>query len=278
MGHRGQGYTPQKRSLPILERAWEHVQSVAYSVSLRWLFYRLLQDGYYKKDDYHRMDNLFIRVRKEFWGPWKPNTLTDETREMIRSSGGDKSEEYFFEALIEVGVQCNLDHWYEQEAFICMMYEAKAMTGQFRQYAPGLTLIPFGGNPSLDYKWTIAKYFMSMSTKYGIPVRVFYFGDCDKAGETILAGAMKDIEEWCDVDFEITHVGLTREQAEGFGVPENFEKPGDYQWEALKDDQASSLITPIYRLVDMDIKSDTYHRERIAEKRVLEVLREGLAA
>jgi len=265
-------YTPNGQSLLILERAWEHVQSVTYNVSLRWLFYRLLQDGFYKgKADYHIMAQLFIKVRKKFWGPWKPNLLADETREMIQYVAGDESETYFFESLINNGVSCNLDHWYHQESFICLMYEAKAMTGQFRQYAPGITLIPFGGNPSLDYKWTIAKYFEHLSYKYNIPLLVYYFGDCDEAGELILKAALKDIEEWCDVEFEITHVGLTREQAEAFKVPENVDKPGEYQWEALTDEQASSLIKPITDLVDANIKFSVSRKERRAEQRVLEV-------
>lgn len=46
-------YKPHGKTARILDRAWELVQSVAYAVSMRWVFYRLLQAGYYStKDDY----------------------------------------------------------------------------------------------------------------------------------------------------------------------------------------------------------------------------------
>lgn len=41
------GWTPRDSSREILDRAMVHVRSVPYIVSLRWLFYRLLQDGLY---------------------------------------------------------------------------------------------------------------------------------------------------------------------------------------------------------------------------------------
>ncbi len=42
-------YEPQKQCAPILNAAMAHIQSVPYKVTLRWLFYRLLQEGVYKK-------------------------------------------------------------------------------------------------------------------------------------------------------------------------------------------------------------------------------------
>ncbi|GAJ17797.1 unnamed protein product, partial [marine sediment metagenome] len=46
-------YEPRKEQADILDRAEEHIRSVPYRVTARWLFYRLLQDGiYHGKDAY----------------------------------------------------------------------------------------------------------------------------------------------------------------------------------------------------------------------------------
>lgn len=46
-------YNPRGETETILDRAWDLVQGVPYKVSARWVFYRLLQEGFYsKKSDY----------------------------------------------------------------------------------------------------------------------------------------------------------------------------------------------------------------------------------
>jgi hypothetical protein len=82
-------WKPQGKNKIILDQAWAHIQSVPYQVGLRWLFYRLLQDGLYrKKEDYHhQMGPLFSAARKNFYGPWNPGTLADETRSLEIEGG-----------------------------------------------------------------------------------------------------------------------------------------------------------------------------------------------
>ena len=129
-------WKPQQKSLIILERAWEHIQSVPYRVGLRWLFYRLLQDGLYtKKGDYHsKMVPLFSDARKAFYRRWRPDTLADETREMEKGGYGYDGPETWYEALA-TGISASFDKWSTQPYYLIIMYEAKAMSGQFRQYA-----------------------------------------------------------------------------------------------------------------------------------------------
>lgn len=46
-------YKPQLVQATLLDRAYELVESVPYKVTARWLFYRLLQESFFKhKDDY----------------------------------------------------------------------------------------------------------------------------------------------------------------------------------------------------------------------------------
>lgn len=57
-GGKIRGWKPQGKTAPILDRAMEHIKSVEYKVSARWVFYRLLQEGHYSdKNDYK---NKFI--------------------------------------------------------------------------------------------------------------------------------------------------------------------------------------------------------------------------
>lgn len=47
--------------------------------------------------------------------------------------------------------------------------------------------------------------------------------------------------------------GLTVEQARRYGLPENFERPGQWQWEALSDAQAREIIQGALELyLDLD--------------------------
>ena len=62
-------YKPYKKGREILNRAMEHIKSVDYKVSLRWVFYRLLQEGYYNKKDYQSWVQASSRARHAFFRP-----------------------------------------------------------------------------------------------------------------------------------------------------------------------------------------------------------------
>ena len=52
-------YKPHGKSKLTLDRAMGYIQAVPYRVTLRWLFYRLLQDGTYSsKQDYGQLKPL----------------------------------------------------------------------------------------------------------------------------------------------------------------------------------------------------------------------------
>ena len=237
-------YNPHGKTEKILAAAWEHLQSVPYKPSARWLFYRLLQDGFYsKKGDYK---NQFIPVlssaRKEFYGPWRPDSLIDEGRTPLVRASGDPTVDDWAHGVEQYGIRCELDHFHEQAAYVLLLYEANAMTSQFEHYTERVDLFPCGGQPSIPYKWDIAKHIEQAAGKYDKPVTVLYFGDYDEAGENIEQAALTDIEAWCRVPFESVRCGLNDGDGERFGIPENPEKPGEYQWEALDDATAGRLI------------------------------------
>lgn len=79
-------YKPQKKTADMLDRAWEMVENAPYDVTARWLFYGLLQEGYYStKGDYkNRFMKALSKARHSFYKKWRPNTLVDGTREAVR--------------------------------------------------------------------------------------------------------------------------------------------------------------------------------------------------
>ena len=250
------------REKKILDTGWAHVQSVPYKVSLRWLFYRLLQDGFYKtKGDYkNNFTKLFSRARHTEQGGWRPNTLEDEGRAVIVHAGGVSTEEEAIEAMrANVGDASNVawDHFFNQENYIELWFEANAMTSQFEHYSSDIDLVPMGGTASIPYKYKLARRIEAAAERYGKPIRILYFGDEDEAGHVIQATIEKDVRRWTEAEFEITWCGLTKEQAKRYRIPENFEKKG-YQWEALPDKGAREIITKaVGKYIDTDVIEET---------------------
>jgi len=245
---------PDPKIQKILNTALDHVRSVPYDVSLRWVFYRLYQEGIYKeKEDYNKFEYLCSRARHTGWNGWQPDTLADETREAIGRSYGYPNIKEALESFLSKNIDLELDHFYQQKHYVELWYEARAMTGQFRFYTAKIDLIPLGGMSSIPYKWNIAKRLERKDRKYKKPIVILYFGDEDLAGHRIKADIEEDVRTWCDVDFEIVWCGLTKDQAIEYGIPKSIEKEG-YQWEALDDESAAEIIkSSLYKYIDNSI-------------------------
>jgi hypothetical protein len=237
-------YKPTPEGEAILSAALGFVHSVPYNVTARWLFYRLLQTGVYSgKQDYkNRFLPLVTRARKAFHGGWTPATLADETREaIIGGDGYTDGRDWLERGVYSQG--CTLDKWEAQPYYVELWFEAAAMRGQFEHYTQHVTLRPFQGDPSLDFKWNTAKWLEQAARVYGKPMVVLYFGDLDPKGLQIPYSARDDVQAWCSSPFEFIRCGLNPGDEHTYNLPENIDKPGSYQWEALADADASSLIT-----------------------------------
>lgn len=234
---------PQKKQAAILDQAYALVESVPYTISARWLFYGLLQEGVYSgKADY---DNKFLplisKARKAFYKNWAPDTLADDTRTAIKRGGGWPDEASF---LLDVGrAKIQLDKWERQKNYVELWFEAKAMRAQFEHYTRHITLRPFGGDCSIPFKWQIASELEEAHERYGKPIKILYFGDLDPKGIQIPESAVRDIREWTSTPFEFIRAGLNPGDEVTYRIPENPDKPGSYQWEALSDEAARALIT-----------------------------------
>lgn len=269
-------YRPQKDTRLMLVRALQLVNSVPYQVSARWLFYRLLQEGYYSsKDDYA---NKFLKAvsaaRHAFYEGWRPDTLADETREAIRRGDGFDTPQDWITALSS-RLTCNLTMWHDQPYYVELWFEARAMRDQFEHYTQHLTLRPMGGQPSIPYKWETAKHLEQVYREYGKPIKILYFGDLDAAGGIISDTAEADVSKWCTAPFEFIRCGLTAQQVTRYNVPENIEKPGQYQWEALPDEAARDIITAS---VNPFVRHDAFLKVVSRQEHAAAWIRDKLAA
>jgi len=234
-------FEPQKHNKPILEGAMAHIKSVPYKVTLRWVFYRLLQDGLYrKKEDYNTFRRLQAQARKAFYEGWHPAIFADDTREFINQGDGWTDPLDFLADVKEFEFKEVV--WNSQEYYVEIWFEAGAMVAQFKYYAPDVPLFSFHGDCSIAPKWEAAKRLERASQEHDLPIVIFYFGDEDEKGMTIPESAVQDIRKWCDVPFEFTRAGLNLGDGKRLGLQESIDKPRAYQWEALSDEQARELI------------------------------------
>lgn len=279
MAYKNTGYTPNKEGQEILAAAWGFIQAVPYKVTTRWLFYQLLQAGYYrKKDDYkNKCVPLLSRARHNNYMGWRPNALVDDRREAIKRTGGNETVSEWVKYFSEGGFTCDLDHFYLQDTYLEIWFEAEAMSRQFEYYTDGITLRAFSGMPSISYKWEIAKDLEYLSERYDKPVIILYFGDYDTAGMTIPETSINDIKGWCKIGFDVVRCGLNKGDEERYNIPEQIDKPGAYQWEALSDPTAKELITTsVKRYLDLSI-IDMRRREGWKAAKLLDKYLEGFS-
>jgi len=259
-------YRPQKRVADILDWALQKVKSVPYEVSLRWLFYQVLQGKGLTKDSYKKFVSWTAIARKRFWNGWNPTTLVDDSREILYNGSGYATPRDWVESFKEYN--CILDKRSDQDSITVIMFEAHAMRAQFEHYgAPFfVTLIPFKGDASINLKWKIAKWLEQISETYRKPINTLYFGDLDPKGLEIPENAMRDIRSWCRVPFRYERIGLTQEQVDRWHMPDNPERPGQYQWEALSDAAAKELIEgTLTRMIDLTKIQAVIEREKAAK-------------
>jgi len=260
---------PTEEMNEFLDKALAHVKSVPYKPSLRWLFYRLLQDGLLSdKARYKSFTFNLSKYRKRFYRGWRPDTVVDDTRQIDWYGVGFMDKEDWVDSL-----SCILDKFKNQDYFVMIWFEAQAMIHQFKYYTEHIPLVAFKGDPSLYYKHKLSKAIESAADDYNKPIVILYFGDCDKKGKQIPESALRDIRKWCDTEFEFIHCGLTLEQAKKLNLPENPEKPGEYQWEALTDEQAKGIIEPYVKKYFKEVRVKEIEEK---EEDILEEVKEKL--
>jgi hypothetical protein len=243
MAYLNDGYRPNARNRAILEAAWQHVTSVPYAVTLRWLYYRIYQEGHYpdKRRGYNSFKDLLSRARHNGYGGWKPDTLADDTNSVVERGGGFDTPGAWLDAMKQ-RAECRLHRWEGQAYYAEVWIEARAMIRQFEYYTQGMKICPLGGQPSIPYKWELAQGIDAAADRYGLPIVILYFGDLDAGGEQIGQTVEDDVTRWAAAPFEFIRAALNPGDPERYSIPENPEAPGNYQWEAVDDPTAAAII------------------------------------
>lgn len=266
-------YKPSPEVARLLDLCLVKVKAVPYEVTLRWLFYRIMGPEAFGKHKYKDFKTWTSKARKASWNGWAPNTLVDDTRKVHLRGGGYHDSLSWVESFLDHS--CILEKFPTQKEIVVVAFEAAAMYRQFDYYAGPyyVPLIPFQGDAGIDHKWNAAKALEELA-KHGKPLRVLYFGDYDTKGRRIPESAFADIKAWCNAKFEWTWVGLTERQVRDYNLPENPEKPGEYQWEALEDPDAARLITSVLdEHVDLDAIREVQRKEVDATEKFRELLK-----
>lgn len=266
-GQANETYHPRPKTVTLLNAAMLSIRSVSYKVCPRWVFYRVLQQGLVSKRDIDKFNQTLSRARKHFWNGWTPDLLIDSVREC------------FWRGEFQLYFHLELDSISEQDCFVVVMFEARAMYQQFEHYTEPyrVSLIPSGGDASLPLKWEVAKKAESILQKYGKPTHFMFFGDCDQKDLDIYKAAFKDIVKWCHVPVTVERIGLTLEQAKTFNLPENPQRPKQFQWESLSDEQAASLIVPALEKYVHRVSPWLQTREQDLRNRCVHAIQEILA-
>ena len=297
-------YKPREKAVAdLLDFAWTHVRSVDYTVTARWLFYRMLQDGLLStKADYKRFLGYLSKARKRFYKGWRPWTLADDTRSAYLSSrrgwydlslrGGGFATPADWREALATEANCVLERWDGQPVYVEVWFEASAMQAQFLHHVnENVPLLSFKGDVSIPAKWAAAKRLYERWKLLGRPeLRVLYFGDLDDKGLMIPESARRDVEaflmrlvdmdpgvaprtkEWLMFSWGFQRVGLTPDQARDYRVPENPERPGSYQWEAIPDAGAAEIIGEVDTFLDFDAFDQVVAAEDVATREMREAL------
>ncbi len=275
-------YNPSMPVARVLKLALDEVNAVPYAVTARWVFYRLLQAAVLdKKGDYKRLLSYLSKARKQWYGGWQPDTLTDDSRSALVRGGGFMDGAGWARALAERS-SCNLDRWPSQKVYVEIWFEAAAMSAQFAFYAnDNIPLLAFHGDISIPAKWDAATRLVRRWRQMHAPIHVMYYGDLDEKGIQIPLSARDDVVQMMvDAfyriagrdeyerdrlallqDFSFTRIGLNDDQIAQYDIQENPERPGTYQWEGVPDDAAQELIGVANEAVDLDAFDSVSRRE-----------------
>lgn len=253
-------YNPTPAVARVLDAALTYIEAAPYAVGLRWVFYRLLQDGYLdSKEDYAKLKGWASTARKRFYNGWHPDTLVDEGRKIDSPlAPSDRKREL---TRLHNYVDIIPDLFEDQDEVPLLVFEAATMSGQFEYFAPWADRAAFRGDASIPHKWNIAKRCDALAERYDCkPIHILYFGDLDPKGLQIPKSAMADVFEWIEpgTDLYFTRCGINPGDASRFNLPEKSLKPGTYEWESLSSKDAGVLIREgLNQVVDLDrIESD----------------------
>jgi hypothetical protein len=192
----------------VLEHGAEIVRSYDTGVTLRQLWYRLVADGTLPnvQREYSALSSYTTDARR--WGDFP--ALVDRRRSISRPFHFDGLDD----AKTWLSERYRLDRTKGQKIALYVGCEKDALSALLEDWLNeyGIPVLIFGGQASEGYEREI-------DDDLGADGReslLLYLGDLDPAGEQI----QDHINEFTMFD-EVVRIGLTKEQADGWGLAEN---------------------------------------------------------
>lgn len=202
--------------------------------------------------------NYTSNARRRFYEGWTPDTFCDDSRSIIEAdflyfqSTGTVwnwiDDNLYIERTLEIPDPPYLGKFLAHQTIVEVWYEASANTDFFKTYTKRIILRPFGGQYSIEKKWQAYEQIRHYNQQWpDKDVHILYFGDLDPNGKQIPETAVENIRAWGEVkgepvNFEFHRVGLLEEHIKKFNLPDNPDKLGEFQWEAMSADNRKQLV------------------------------------
>lgn len=158
----------------------------------------------------------------------------------------------------------DLDPLTAQPRPVILWCEAAGMLAQLKRAGSpyGVDAIAGGGFDSITDKWKVVQLVRAA----GAPFEVLHVGDLDRHGESIFEVLSEDVpafDEW-QGNVSFTRIAVTPEQIRLHDLPEDFEKPGVVQAEALPPDVLAQIVDAAIReWLNLDLIAETKRRSAL---------------
>lgn len=245
-----------------------------WSLTVRQSYYQLLGTGRYAKSDglANRVSEHVTNARRAeghpLHIPWQ--AITDQSlveHDRPRWRGADE----WLDDMRSEAENFRLDRQQGQPTRMLLWCEAAGMVPMLGRTAEhyGVRVISTSG-----YDSTTTRHAEGVrARRMNVPLTVLHIGDLDDDGRKIFKAMAEDVSMWAQhVGGRATAVRLavTEEQMEQLGLPDDPEKPGKVQAEAIPPDVLSAIVREaIASRQNADILAETLEREEEQRNRLL---------
>lgn len=252
--------------LAILDR-----ERAYWPLSCRQVYYRLLGLGYPKSRQLAgRVSEHVSNARRAGVIPWA--AIYDSGETWARPQVWAGAEEFADSARAQAE-RLRLDRQAGQASRLLVWTEAKGIVPLLANVANdrGVPVLSTSG-----YDSTTVRHDVGMSTREGVPLIVLHVGDLDPHGLAIYDAAREDVVAWAASvggSAEFVRVAVTREQVAEYDLPDDPDKPGAVQAEALDVATLRGIVADaIASRQDAEIYADMLANEAAMQREALALI------
>jgi hypothetical protein len=231
-----------------------------WPLSVRQVYYRLLGIGYPKSAGLaDRVSTHLSNARRAGEIPWE--AIYDSGLSLTKPTTFASAENYA-EGVWEAARTLRLDRQVGQPVRLLVWTEAKGIVPLVSRIANerGVPVVSGSG-----YDSTTLRHDIGVTVSPDQPLVVLHVGDLDPHGALIFRAAAEDVQAWASsvgASAEFVRIAVTPEQVADYDLPDDPEKPGNVQVEALPISTLRGIVEDaITSQQDADIYSGALARE-----------------